>query len=401
MFNHLYLIIFCIATFSLQAFSAVESTTGQIKFDVNSDQSHELYLNSTGLGVGVTPTANLHVQGNTIISTGLNIGNNYPVSSTLNLGGTLGMAPISYGAGSNTLGDSSLFLVDTSSGNAHLNLPSAASYQGRVIQIKRISTLNNLYLSASSNLIDNYTTLGFLPGNLTSLEMVSDGKKWYLMGTPTNESLSEIGNSSLYLWWKLDESSGNVAGGSDASTRSGNLSNEHSFSGNSVTGVLNTALQMDDIYDTVRYESGSGLTSTGYTYSFWAYGNKSPSDSLDYSVAISGTAGFCWGYRDASYRQTAYHKLSGGTYVSANIHSTLSANTWYHLAVSWDGANLKIYLNGTYESGNTATSWAGASNVILSHAGSFDGNVYMDDMRYFSSALDIESIKALYQAGVQ
>ena len=44
------------------------SKTGTINFDVDFNGIQEMKLDSTGLGIGLTPSANLHVQGNALIS---------------------------------------------------------------------------------------------------------------------------------------------------------------------------------------------------------------------------------------------------------------------------------------------------------------------------------------------
>lgn len=385
--------------FELHVNADLTSSNGNILFDIDNDQTIEMQASSLGLGVGVVPSANLHIKGNAIVTDMIRIGNNSPNTSTLNIGGSLGFGKTSYGAGSNLISDDVLVFADTSLGNVHLNLPSAAANQGKIIKIKRTSLLNNLYISGSGNLLDNYFTLEFSSGNLSMVELLSNGSQWFITGRLSDEVLAEVGYQGQYIWWKLDDTSGNVASGSDSASRSGNLLNEHSFSGNSVSGILDAALKIDDASDSLIYES-TNLTATGYTYSLWINSTKSPTDFLDNDPVISGPAGFCWGSGNVTYSQAAYHQLSDESYVSAKINSTLSSNTWYHIAVSWNGSQLQAYLNGSLESGNTAGTWSGASNVILSHPGSFSsGNVCFDDIRYFERALDAEAIQALYQTG--
>ena len=55
-------------------FADVKGDSGTIRFDSNSDRNPEMILNSTGLGIGITPTANLHVSSNAILSGDLKIG---------------------------------------------------------------------------------------------------------------------------------------------------------------------------------------------------------------------------------------------------------------------------------------------------------------------------------------
>lgn len=397
--SNLQLIPILLYFFIENTFANISVISGNINFDINSDSNYEASLSSTGLGVGTSASANLHISGNAIISNHIRIGSGTSGVSTFEIGGSIGFDSISYGPGSNTLGNSAFFIADTSAGNVLLNLPDASSYLGRVIHIKRTSTLNSLYLSGLGNLIDNYTTLEFLSGNLSSLQLLSNGTQWYIMARPTSETLQEIGTQNLYLWWKLDETSGNTASSEDNASHSGNLTNNHSFSGNSVTGIFQNALLLDNETDTITHETSS-LNSNGYSYSFWMKTSKTPTDTIDIEPVISGPAGFCLASSNTFYNQSAYHQLNDNSYITSKISSTISANTWYHIAVSWNGGELKSYLNGSYESGNTASSWIGASNIIASHPGSFSSsNLILDDIRYFSNALDSEAIQGLYHGG--
>jgi hypothetical protein len=77
---------------SLLFASSIKSTTGNINFDSNNNESNEMQLNSNGLGINVSdPSANLHVGGNGIISNQMTIGTTVNTSnSTLHINGTIG-----------------------------------------------------------------------------------------------------------------------------------------------------------------------------------------------------------------------------------------------------------------------------------------------------------------------
>jgi hypothetical protein len=91
--------------------SDVISPNGQIKFDVQSNGQEEMILNELGLGIGVSPSANLHVNGNAIIPQKIFIGNNSG-SSNLNIHGTLGYVT-KVVSSNTTLGDDAMVLVST------------------------------------------------------------------------------------------------------------------------------------------------------------------------------------------------------------------------------------------------------------------------------------------------
>lgn len=392
--------------FSAELWSAIKSSSGNIKFDSNNDGAFEMTLNSNGVGVGVDPSSNLHVNGNALITTQLVIGGTVNTSqSNLHLHGTLGYSSLSYGAGSNQMGNASLIFVDTSSANVTLTLPDLSSSVGEVLTIKRTSNLNSLLITGTGNTLDDYSTLYFGSGNYSTITLFNNGNAWSILNHLNSETLGEIGASDLFLWWKLDETSGNtVSDSSSLTTRSGNLVNNHNFSGNTLSGVQGSALLLDEAYDQINYENG-GLSASAYSYSFWVNNTKNSSDDIDVESLIEAKAGFVWGSSNTRFHLGAYHQLdAGGNYSVCNLNSSLSANTWYHIAVTWDGSDIHLYRDGIWQSSNTASSWVSASNVHLSHPGSSAnvfsvGNIIYDDVRVFNAALDADKIRGIYQAG--
>lgn len=59
--------------------------------------------------------------------------------------------------------------------------------------------------------------------------------------------------------------------------------------------------------------------------------------------------GFSWSHTNATFRQAAFHQSSGAVYTAAKLTSSLSALTWYTIVGTYDGTNLKCWLNGRVE----------------------------------------------------
>jgi len=132
----------------IESQAAIKSITGTIDFDSNNDGIHEASLTTTGLAIGpnTTPSTNLDIQGNAIISNSLIIGGtNNTSNSTLHIHGTLSYGMQSVKAGGNQVANS-IVLVDTSNGDVSLGLSNINTSVGQTITIKRTHTSKNAYL---------------------------------------------------------------------------------------------------------------------------------------------------------------------------------------------------------------------------------------------------------------
>ena len=110
---------------------------------------------------------------------------------------------------------------------------------------------------------------------------------------------------------------------------------------------------------TSQYVSGTpNPSTTAYSYAFWIKGTSAPSTASIVKVLVNGTGsdsyGFAWSHSNASFEQAAYHQNAGSTYFSAQITATLSAGVWYHVAATWDGSALRVYLNGQLQATTTS-----------------------------------------------
>ncbi|HEX8679062.1 MAG TPA: LamG-like jellyroll fold domain-containing protein, partial [Chthoniobacterales bacterium] len=85
--------------------------------------------------------------------------------------------------------------------------------------------------------------------------------------------------------------------------------------------------------------------------------------------------------------------------------TTLQPNTWYHAAVTYDGATVKLYLNGVLESSkataalNTALDSNGLTIGLRPATSVWNGQI--DEIDIFNRALSLAEIQAIYYAGAQ
>jgi hypothetical protein len=93
--------------------------------------------------------------------------------------------------------------------------------------------------------------------------------------------------------------------------------------------------------------------------------------------------------------------FNGTTYVSASYGTSLVAGTVYHLCGTYDGANVRLYVNGILRGGPTAqtgttpsygTNYFGVHQNTTSNP--FVGTLY--ELRWYSRALSASEVWALY-----
>jgi hypothetical protein len=92
---------------------------------------------------------------------------------------------------------------------------------------------------------------------------------------------------------------------------------------------------------------------------------------------------------------------SGLTYFNGSV--ALQTNTWYHVAMTYDGATLKQYINGVQD-GSLAVTGAilPTSNPLIiggEASGPWDFAGKMDEVSLYNRALNVAEIQAIYNAG--
>jgi hypothetical protein len=198
--------------------------------------------------------------------------------------------------------------------------------------------------------------------------------------------------ADLVGWWRLDEGSGNIAYDSSGNGRDGTLNGDPQW----VTGFLGGALDFDgdDYVDTGYTENLANWTIAAWVKSPAAPSSDSPSGPLHREQNYQ----FNWNHSDATFRGAAALNV-GGTWYAAK-YEPLEADTWYHLAATYDGENFIAYRDGVMITNNSAPSGSpnSESNTLKlgRHAAAaqfFTGTV--DDARVYNEALTESDIKSI------
>ena len=386
-------------------YADVKSTTGSLRFDSNNDNSTEMVLNEIGLGIGITPSSNLHVSSNAIISGDLKIGTT-STQANLALSGTLGFSHLSI-SGNHTLSETashSHILVDTSQGNIFLHLPYAGNVQGRIYIIKKINLNHSLRVTGGGNYIDHSTVINMNHDSvLSSLNVISDGRNWYILQSLETE---QIASDNLIGWWKLDDGFGTTVTDS-ISSRNGTLQN--SDGDEWVPGVIGGGLDInatdtndyvtisdDDIFDFEDTES--------FTVSAWIKTSINPPGTNTKFVYKRSGLTFYTLQLQAGYRPQIELRSEEGSGFNATASSNVMDGQWHHLVGGVDrttGTSF-IYVDGVLEgtngsaSGNIRT----ATDLQIGVSGNENLQGEIDDVRIYNKALSGEEVDGLFGQGL-
>jgi hypothetical protein len=207
-----------------------------------------------------------------------------------------------------------------------------------------------------------------------------------LSGAPARADASLVG------WWPLDEGSGTVAGDASGNGRDGTFYGDPEW----VAGCFGGALEFDgdDYVDT-----GFAENLANWTVSCWVRSPAAPAATKP-TGPMHREANFQinWNHSDATFRAAV--GLKAGTSWHAASFGALEADTWYHLAGTYDGEDLKAYTNGQLITTNSAPSGPAANETnslkLARHAKNadyFTGTV--DEARVYNRALSQIEIQSV------
>ena len=216
-----------------------------------------------------------------------------------------------------------------------------------------------------------------------------------------NESGFSVGASAtpasvdpnLVGHWKLDEGNSTIAADSSGQGVDGTLINGPTWA----TGKFGGALSFDGVDDYV--ETGYTTDLPKWTVSVWVRSPAAPS-----AVAASGPVHreknlqITWDHPNPTFRGVAGLRAGGAWYAAS--FGILEANTWYHLAATYDGENLKAYKDGVLITNNTSPSGDPDPEIeslkFGRHAGAaqhFNGTT--DEIRIYNRALSDAEIASI------
>ena len=99
-----------------------------------------------------------------------------------------------------------------------------------------------------------------------------------------------------------------------------------------------------------------------------------------------------------------FSRWSGASEIGAGSTSVLALNTWTHVAATYDGAMIHIFVNGIREDSQAASGAINADNLktIIGAGNQGSANFYagiLDEVRIYAKALSAQQVADLYELG--
>lgn len=198
----------------------------------------------------------------------------------------------------------------------------------------------------------------------------------------------------LQALWKFDEISGTVASDFTSNNNDGDLFNylgddtqwvasEHNralmFGGTNYVEVPDTASIGASLLNRFSvagwFKSNVPLSANGNTYRMLEKENSFFLLQGDGNANALGTGAF------------SLLVKKGGANISVGIGQALPANQWFHVAATFDGSNLRIYLDGELKGTRAVAAPIDSGNNMPLHIGS-DYTAGMSGAKYFNGAID-------------
>jgi hypothetical protein len=210
-------------------------------------------------------------------------------------------------------------------------------------------------------------------------------------------SVADADDPSLVGWWKLDETSGLTVADSSLFGNDGILTG-----GEWTNGVIGGALKFEGTDSYVSVPSSSSLQLTNaLTIAGWIKANSWDAANDVDPIARKGE-GNPNNYQLAVVDGRATFYLDGGEADDDGFvgNTPLNTDQWYHIAATWDGAAVRIYVDGVVDNDpSDSRGDAIGTDTRPFYLGGRSGTDLLegtlDDIRLYNRALSEAEIKSL------
>jgi hypothetical protein len=205
--------------------------------------------------------------------------------------------------------------------------------------------------------------------------------------------------AGLVAWWQGESNTLDSAGTNNGTWVGGT---------NYATGEVGTAFQFNGLNQVVEIPASPVVDPTNsLTLETWV--NLSGYSGNDSTVIAGSDCSFCIQQYALSMSQVSGHWVfraqlgNGGGYVLATGSTAAQTNTWYHVAMTYDGTTLKLYVNGVSDASaaavNAMTPTTQSFSIGGLPSGPWDFAGRIDELSLYNRALTSSEVLGIYTAG--
>lgn len=160
-------------------------------------------------------------------------------------------------------------------------------------------------------------------------------------------------SAALVAHWPFEEGSGTTTADTSGNGNTGTLANMDNS--NWVAGkVGNYALSYDGINESVNVGNDPSLHPvSAITVEAWV--KRDATGTPDVILSPSTNSGSDW-FLDVTSEKARFGVKVGGTFYFPSGTTTISAGSWYHIAGTYDGETVRVFVNGVEEGNDTSPS---------------------------------------------
>jgi hypothetical protein len=300
--------------------------------------------------------------------------------------------------------------VDIVDGNWHFIVLTVNSAHNSVKFSTDGSSFRTVAITAVTNWATQTFTLGkygtgsYFNGSMDEVGIwnteltIDEVQKIYNASRGNSYPFTDNLTTSLFAYYKLDESSGNA---SDSSGNGYTLTNNGTVT--YTTGKINNGALFDNtIGKNLDYNGNLGFAGGGTrTYACWVNVSSFSATGyiLDNTTTTAGSGSANKRFILYSENDSKIHMYAGTNEV---LTSALSTGTWYFVVVTQNGTTWELFLNGTSQgttSMGSATISDNSFRIGESHAGGGAGKSTTDEVGIWGRVLTSSEITSLYNSG--
>ena len=226
----------------------------------------------------------------------------------------------------------------------------------------------------------------------------------FILGTLAGPVHAKIDPETVVGIWLFDEGAGGVAGDASGNGNDGTLNGPQWTTQSKFGG----ALEFDGAGSYIEFATGESMKTPHLTVLAWFNTRRLSGQGVIFQTGNdwNDMAGYVFRVNNNGAANSGVAFASGNTATWLN-GPALEADTWYHMALTYDGTTATLYLDGENVSSNPG---AGQGEVMYddqpvrigvhsdSTGGAFDG--FIDEVALFDVALATGDIQAIMGSGL-